>query len=92
MYANADVNHPMKKMMVTVAFMVTMVVANAQEKNYWVVETDSAGRSVVKIYDVDNRLVSASTAERRINIHKKKERKMLSRMMKQTTQLLWSKR
>lgn len=79
--------------MITVALVAAVVVANAQEgKNYWVVENDSSGRSLVRIYDGDNRLVSTSNVNRRINILKKKERKMLNKMVKQTNQLLWSKR
>ncbi|MEI9919580.1 MAG: hypothetical protein WDO14_12345 [Bacteroidota bacterium] len=72
----------MKKMMITAALMVTIMVANAQEqKNYWVVETSAAGTSVVKIYDLNNQLVRQVDVGRRIDISRIKERKMLNRML-----------
>jgi hypothetical protein len=81
----------MKKMMMTIGLVLS--VAAAYSQNYWVVETDSARRSVVKIYNSENKLVSETAVTRRIDINKKKERKMLNKMLKQNSELsLWSKR
>ncbi|MEJ0034025.1 MAG: hypothetical protein WDO15_28500 [Bacteroidota bacterium] len=72
----------MKKIVITAALMVAMIAANAQAKrNYWVVETIAPGTSIVKIYDLNNQLVSEKNAGRRIDITKKKERKMLNKML-----------
>jgi len=94
MFMTAAVNRFMITKMLTAAILVTMInVANAQDaKNYWVVETSPAGKSIVRIYDINNKLVKESNVARRIDINKKRERKMLNKMLKNNDDLLWSKR
>ena len=75
--------------------MVTIIAANAQAKNYWVVETNTTGRSIVKIYDAENKLVDELKVERRIDINKKKERRTLNKMVRSRENAglaIWSKR
>jgi len=87
------VNSSMKKLMITAALMVTMVVAKAQ--NYWVVETDKTNVSVVKIYDSKDQLISESKLARRIDITKRKHRKRLDQMVRSRENSglpVWSKR
>jgi hypothetical protein len=86
----------MKKMMMTIGLVLLVAAAYSQtSENYWVVETDSARRCVVKIYNSENKLVSETPVERRIDINKKKVRRMLNRMAgshENAGQALWSKR
>lgn len=76
--------------MMTLGLMLTLAAGYSQ--NYWVVETDKKGTSVVKIYDAKNTLLSESKSSRRIDINKRKERKRLNRLLKQYDEPLWSKR
>jgi len=79
--------------MITAALMVTLVVAKAQNtQSYWVVETEKEKGSIVKIYNSENQLISESKVARRIDVNKKKERKMLNKLVKQHEALAWSKR
>lgn len=78
------------KLMIAAFLIAASVSAKAQ--NYWVVETEKTGNSVVKIYDSGDKLVSTSQFQRRIDINRKRERKMLNKMVKQQSPLLWSKR
>ncbi len=61
-------------------------------QNYWVVETGKEKTSVVKIYDSSNKLLSEQKFARRIDIKRKKERKLLDRMLKQNNDSVWTKR
>jgi hypothetical protein len=78
----------MRKLAITVTLLVVCAAAYAQQKtNYWVVEMngENPGKSVVRIYDAENNLVGESSVDRKIDIHSKKERKMLNRMARQNT-------
>lgn len=70
----------MKKIVLTVALMVTMLAAKAQ--NFWVVETGTTNQSIVKIYNANNELLNEIKVERKINIRKKKERRALDKLAK----------
>ncbi|HMJ69180.1 MAG TPA: hypothetical protein VK508_09795 [Cyclobacteriaceae bacterium] len=82
----------MKKIALMVALLT--VCAGAYAQKYWVVETESktARVSIVKIYDTSNNLLSETKIDRLIDINKKKERRRLNRMVRQSSALLWSKR
>lgn len=85
----------MKKLVMTAVLLTAFAAANAQDKNYWVVETkgEHKDRSVVKIYDTNNNLITETNVARVIDINKRKERKKLNRMLKETNSAaLWSKR
>jgi len=84
----------MKTIIVTVMLVLVIAGANAQNKeSYWVVESNSTDKkTIVKIYNTENKLVSEQNVERRIDIRKKKDRRMLNKMVKQSNELLWSKR
>lgn len=85
----------MRTTIMTVFFLAVCAAGFAQKKEtYWVVEMEgkTATYSIVKIYDVANNLVTERRVDRAIDIHKKKERRRLNRMLKQQDQLLWSKR
>ena len=73
----------MKTMILTMGLVLTTAAAFSQ--NYWVVETSKENISIIKIYNSDNQLVSESKTEKRIDINKKKHRRMLDA-------LAWSKR
>ena len=71
----------MKKLMITAALMAAIVVAKAQ--NYWVVESNGTQNSIVKIYNADHQLVNEKKLDRRIDINKKRERRLLDKFAKE---------
>lgn len=84
----------MKTIIGTALLTLIMLSAGAQSKtNYWVVESNTTSKgSIVKIYDINNNLIKEQAVARRIDITKKKERKMLNKLTKQSSEPLWSKR
>ena len=80
----------MRKMIMTMGLVLTAAAAFSQ--NYWVVENEKRNVSIVKIYDSNNQLVSESRIEKRIDINKRKVRRMLYKLAGQNDALLWSKR
>lgn len=57
--------------------------AAAFSQNYWVVETDKSKTTIVKIYNSDNQLVNEKKVDRRIDVNKKRERRMLDKFAKE---------
>lgn len=80
----------MKKMMITVGFVFAITIAYSQ--NFWVIENQATGPTIVKIYAADNTLVSEQKLKRRVDISRKRDRKMLNKMVRQRDASLWSKR
>ena len=58
--------------------------AAAQERAYWVVETNSASndKSIVRIYGKENQLIGETTVDRNIDITRRKERKKLDQLVR----------
>ena len=82
----------MKKIVMTMGLLLAvgatcLPAGEAFSQNYWVVETDKTNNSIVRIYNTEHQLVSESKAGRRIDITKKKERRMLDKLVKQNEAL-----
>lgn len=92
------VNHLMKKIVTAMGLVLASAAAilpagKAFSQNYWVVETNNNKTSIVKIYNESHQLVNEKKVERKIDINKRRERRMLNRLVKQSDAgPLWSKR
>lgn len=80
------VNSFMKKTVMVAAMMMVIFAAGAQDKAYWVVEGNNTtnDKSIVRIYDEANQLLSETTLDRNVDISKRRERKKLDQLVAAT--------